>query len=184
MEAPTQRYRDLARRFREQALPHREGAVFEPATSAELAGAEEALGCRFPASYGWFQLEFDDWPQGPLDVYSVRRPQTGRYNIVGINQDERTDACSPLPPHLIAFSDNGGGDLCCFDTAALQGGECPVVWWDHEGDETQEHEVAAPSFLDWLEAELKERAEEAPGSLLDSLPHVYQQWMREWFKNK
>jgi hypothetical protein len=59
-------------------------------------------------------------------------------NIVGINLDARRHGYPLLPPHLIAFSDSRGGDLCCFDTSALAHGECPIVWWDHEGTEAQQ----------------------------------------------
>ena len=67
---------------------------------------------------------------------------------------------------------------------ALRDGECPVVWWDHELDEAQSPEEAAPSFLDWIETELRERAAEEPGSLLDNLGPMYESWMREWFKKR
>jgi hypothetical protein len=42
----------------------------------------------------------------------------------------------------------------------------PVVWWDHEGNEAQPPERAGPSFLDWLAAEVRERAAEAKWSYL------------------
>ncbi len=58
------------------------------------------------------------------------------------------------------------------------------MWWDHEQDETQQPEIAGRSFLDWLEAELKERAAEGKGSLLDSIRYVHQDWMKSWLKNK
>jgi len=182
MEAPSERYRDLARRFRALTRAPEDGA-FEPATAPEIVAAEAALGCRLPTSYRWFQLEFGSCPRGPLDVYTVTRTPDGVLDIVEINQREREDdPYPPLPPHLIAFSDTGGGDLCCFDTSATAGGECPVVWWDHEGDASQRPEPRAPSFLDWLDGELTEIAAERPGSLLDDLGHVYIQWMREWWR--
>lgn len=73
-----------------------------------------------------------------------------------------------LPPHLIAFSDSGS-DSYCFDSSASQGGECPVVWWDHQGDETQRPQRAGTSFLDWLSAEVRERAAETKWSSLRGL---------------
>jgi hypothetical protein len=181
MVNPSQRYRDVARLFRAHARP--EQAVPAPATAEELSAAERALECRFPTSYGWFQLEFGDFPHGPLDIYSVRSVEPPSVNIVGINLDARRDGYPLLPPHLIAFSDSGGGDLCCFDTSALAHGECPIVWWDHEGTEAQQPEVAGPSFLDWLEAELRERAAEEKGSLLDGARYVHLQWIRQWLRN-
>jgi hypothetical protein len=181
---PIPRYHDIARLFRAQARSGGVDVVPQPATQEELAAAEEALGCRLPDSYRWFQLEFGNPAHGPVDIYSVRTPAPSEANIVGINLDERRDAYPRLPAHLIAFSDNGGGDLLCFDSSALHAGESPVVWWDHEGDEAQRPEPAAPSFLDWLERELRERAAEPRESHLTVLPRLYMEWMRTWWRNR
>ncbi len=184
MSQPSDRYVEVARLFRDGA--HAELAT-TPATLEDVTAAQKALGCRFPESYTWFQLEFGHVPNGPLDIYSVRPAEPGVLDIIAINVEERRDANPALPAHLIAFSDSGGGDFCCFDTSALRDGECPIVWWYHDLDDGQEPEPAAPSFLDWIESELRERAaEEADekGSLLDSLGHVHRAWMSEWFKKK
>jgi hypothetical protein len=178
------RYEDIARRFRAHARSWGTDVVPRPATHEELAAAEEALGCRFPASYRSFQLEFGNAAHSPVDVYSVRTREPSERNIVGINLDERHDTYPRLPAHLIAFSDSGGGDLLCFDTLVLHDGENPVVWWDHEGDESQHPELAAPSFLDWLEQELHEMAAGREGSHLGVLPQLYLGWIRTWLKNR
>jgi hypothetical protein len=181
---PTSRYHDIADLFRAYARSEGADVVPRPATHAELTAAEEALGCQLPDSYRWFQLEFGDAAHSPIDIYSVQTPEPSGVNIVGINREEGHDAYPRLPAHLIAFSDNGGGDLLCFDTSIRHDGECPVVWWDHEGDEAQHPEPAAYSFLDWLERELDERAAEPRGSRLSMLPHVYLQWIRHWLTNR
>ena len=184
MRQPTERYVEVARLFRESAQADGQALVLAPATAEDLASAETALGCRFPASYGWFQMEFGQASSGPLDIYGVRPAEPPSLNIVDINLDERRNAQPALPVHLIAFSDSGGGDLICFDTSALENDECRVVWWDHELDADQEPEIAGPSFLDWLETELRERATEEKGSLLESMAHVHQAWLREWLKKQ
>jgi hypothetical protein len=178
------RYQDIARLFRAQARSEGADVVPRPATQEELAAAEEALGCQLPVSYRSFQLEFGDAADSPVDIYSVRTPEPSEANIVGINLDARHDLYPRLPSHLIAFSDNGGGDVLCFDTSVLHDGENPVVWWDHERDEAQHPELAASSFLDWLERELHERAAEPKGSRLAWLPDVYLGWIRTWLKNR
>jgi len=156
----------VSRRFRELAGSADCEAILEPATVEEVSAAERALGCRFPDGYRWFQLEFGDFAHGPLDIYSVRGDGLP---IVSINLDARRDGYPRLPAHLIAFSDSGSGDLCCFDTSAMAEGECPVVWWDHAGGEAQSPERAASSFLDWLAAEVRERAAEERWSYLRRL---------------
>ena len=159
--------------------------VPQPATAEEIAAAEVALSCQFPDSYRWFQLQFGDFADGPLDVYSVKPVEPPDRNIVGINLEERSEAYPPLPPHLIAFSDSGGGDLYCFDTAQREGGECPVVWWDHAADETQQPVPAGATFIDWLETELQEceaADAEAPQARLDALRTLHLSWLRDWLQ--
>lgn len=142
--------------------------VARPATAAEIAEAERSLGASLPDSFRWFQLEFGDFQHGPVDIYSVRTPEPPAINIVGINHEARTEEGPRLPAHLIAFSDNDGGDYLCFDTTRREASEYPVVWWDHDQDEDQQVQAAAPSFLDWLESELKEQAAEDRPSLRGS----------------
>jgi hypothetical protein len=184
VDKPTPRYHQIADRFRAQARSDGADLVARPATPDELAAAEQALGVQLPDSYRWFQLEFGTVAQGPVEIYGVRAPESSELNIVGINLDERRNAYPPLPAHLIAFSDNGGGDLLCFDSSARRDGECEVVWWDHEGEEGQRPEPAASSFLDWLERDLRERAAESRGPHLGYLPNLYLGWIRDWLKNR
>jgi hypothetical protein len=166
MDTPSHRYREVSRRFRELTRSQGCEDIPEPATAEEVSAAERALGYRFPDSYRWFQLEFGDFAHGPLDIYSVKGAEPP---IVGINLEARRAGYPRLPPHLLAFSESGGGDFCCFDASAMAGGECPVVWWDHAGDEAQLLERAAPSFLDWLVAEIRDRAAEEKWSYLRRL---------------
>jgi cell wall assembly regulator SMI1 len=182
-DTPSRRYHDVARFFRAYASAEKMQLVPQPASAEEIDRAERELGARFPMSYRWFQLEFGDVQDGPLDIYTGCT-EAGPYskNIVETNLKERAEAGPRLPAHLIAFSDNGGGDHLCFDTTRPEGDEYPVVWWDHELDEDQEPEDAAPSFLDWIEQELKEMAAEERPSVLDVLPNMYKQWMDKWVR--
>jgi hypothetical protein len=166
MNAPSQKYQDVIRRFRSYAAAEKMKLVGHPATAAEIEAAEGALGTRFPDSYRWFQLELGDVEQAPIDIYSVR-PEVHDYgvNIVAENQKARTELFPPLPAHLIAFSDDGGGDYVCFDTSRPEADEYPVVWWYHDLDEQQEPESAGSSFLDWIDSELREIASEPRHSL-------------------
>lgn len=127
--------------------------VPDPATDADIATAEQELGCTFPDSFKWFQKEFGAY-SGFTDIYGVKALPSPLKNIVGITMSERHECYPPLLAHLIPFSDNSGGDSYCLDTSRLMKGNCPVVFWDHEGDEKQTPEQRAAGFLDWLEEEL------------------------------
>lgn len=179
MDAPSQNYQDVTRRFRDHAAAEKMKFVAHPTTVSDIQEAERALGTQFPESYRWFQLEFGDVEWAPIDIYSVRLV-VSEYgvNIVAENQKARTEFFPPLPVHLIAFSDDGGGDYVCFDTSRQESNEYSVVWWYHDLDENQEPEEAGSSFLDWIDSELRELGAEQRGSLLDNLP--YKQWIDTW----
>ena len=180
-DTPSRRYQDVARFFRAYAAEQKMQLVPRPANVEDIDRAERELGAQFPMSYRWFQLEFGDVEHSPLDIYTVQTPQRPySKHVIETNLQERTEAGPRLPAHLIAFSDNGGGDMLCFDTTRPEDGEYPVVWWNHEMDEDQEPEDAASSFLDWIEQELKEMAAEERPSVLGVLPNIYKQWMDEW----
>ena len=153
MSQPTDRYNSVAQLFRQKALT---SFTVDPATDEEITAAEQQLGHPLPDSYKWFQKEFGNFGGAFPDIYSARVPAEGMQNIVGINFSERSDYFPRMPTHLIAFSDNSGGDSYCFDTTQFKSGKCAVVFWDHEGDEEQTPEVVAADFAEWLEEELNE----------------------------
>ena len=128
-----------------------------PAPSNEqIAEAEAQIGCKFPPSYltflalcGSYQLPYwETYWVGPSD----------RQDIVEMNQQERKDTESPLPPYLVAFFNNGMGDQVCFDTRTVDTkGECSIVFWNHDLSplENLKHlEQIAPNFAEWLMEEV------------------------------
>lgn len=132
---------------------------FNPATDQELYKAEEELSINLPESYKAFQLDLGDIDGAKLEIYSVKTPQEGMINIIGITQSERTECFPNMPSYLVPFSGNGGGDSYCFDTSKIINGECPIVFWDHTSDPEQEPEVVAVDFLEWIDSEIKWRQE-------------------------
>ena len=135
-------------------------------TDAQVAEAQRLLGVKLPPSY----LEFID-KAGLLmpcdwDLYWVGGPEmTVRRNIVVANEVERAHEDCPLPPHLIAFFDDGSTDQYCFDTREreLVDGEdpleYPVLLWDRDqGPEQADKGVVyvADDFLDWAKRSIQE----------------------------
>jgi hypothetical protein len=150
------RYEQTIKLFRDTAS---DGFSFNPATNQELSKAEKELNVNLPESYKAFQLELGDIDWAMLEIYSVKTPQEGMTNIIGITQSERTECFPNMPNYLVPFSDNGGGDSYCFDTSKITDGECPVVFWDHTSTPKQEPEVVAVDFLEWIGSEIKWRQE-------------------------
>ena len=67
---------------------------------------------------------------------------------------DRYERDIPIPLHLVPIRADGGGNLSCLDTARMQGGECPVVFWDHELSEEQVPDKEADDFASWLDEKI------------------------------
>ena len=184
MADPDARLAEVFEQFRAYARSEGVGLTPIPASPDEIAEAERALGAPLPESFRRFQREFGHLERSPCDIYAVRPADQPVLNLVAINLTERVESFPRLPAHLIAFSDSGGGDLLCFDTTRRAAEECPVVWWDHEQDEDQVPEPAAPSFLDWLQQELEELAAEPKFTPLDQAMLVAEQMLRDFFRRR
>ncbi len=109
-------------------------------TDEQLDSLEESIQLRFPPSYRAF-LKYRHFYR--LTEGGVRFEQ----HVIGRWEDTLLDAYDSWDPELIvgaglipfgseSFMDAGP---VCFDTRnRLQDGECPVVFWDHEGIGTEE----------------------------------------------
>jgi cell wall assembly regulator SMI1 len=141
------RFESLAQLMREKA-PER--SFGQGARDEEVAQCEEQLGVRLPESYKRFLREFGFalWPE---DVYGVYVGSSPGLQVMGNTETERHEVEPEMPHDLIPFSPDGWGNHYCLDTSRLVGGECPVVFWNHELDENQQPPQTHPTFLDWLE---------------------------------
>jgi hypothetical protein len=132
-----------------------------PPTADAVASAESVLGIRFPVSFVSFMQESRPM-ELPLcaEFYWVGADSLGSRHIVAANLREREDV---LPHFLVAFYNDGMGNRVCFDTRRSEGGEYPIVYWDHEleaeenlaasGHAAVNFEsagVVAASFPEWL----------------------------------
>jgi hypothetical protein len=140
-----------------------------PPTDDAVARAESDLGILFPISFVSFLRESRPM-QLPLaaQFYCISDGRHGVEDIVAANRRER-EASSPLPHFMVAFYNDGMGNQVCFDTRhPSDGGEYPIVFWDHElgADENLEASltvsrnresagIVASSFPDWIQESLK-----------------------------
>ena len=140
-------YAELSRRLREYPGRRHLG---QGATEADVSNAEAALGTKLPESYRAFLREFG-W--GGVDSWMLFGVGVGipkHLDLVHMTESERTEAHPHIPTHLIPIMNDGFGNHYCLDTSSLDGGECAVVFWDHEKGARQQPEVVAPKFDVWL----------------------------------
>ena len=149
------RWQAIVRTVRENESP----SQWNPATSAEIQRAEKALGFVFPRTYKWF-LETFGFCFWPTMIYGLGDSLPEGFSIIHVTEQERHQVEPELPLPLIPFAPDGAGNHFCLDTAQMVKEECPVVFWDHEGEEDQERVPLYPTFLDWLEHEAAEEIAE------------------------
>jgi hypothetical protein len=113
-----------------------------PASEAEIAAAEKALGVTFPKSYRTFLRHFGAGYLNCFDIFGIPGDQLWG-DVVMMNQlDNR-----PRPEHLLKFTEDVGDYGFYLDTSRIdRTGECPVVVLG-PGEEA---DVVADSFLDFL----------------------------------
>ena len=126
------------------------------ATCEQIEEAQRALGIRFPGSYIAFLRECG-WADGPdLGFYGLGSDVPPYCDLVRITRDERDQSQPEVPEHLLPVLHDGAGNHYCLDTSRMQGGECPVVFWDHEHEDgpNQVPEECGENFRSWLIQEL------------------------------
>lgn len=139
-------YEDAAERL--ASFPERD--VGRGATADEVSEAERLLGATLPSSYRTFLVDFGWGGVGDWEVFGLGEDVPPYLDLVRVTLSERTEMVPPLPERLVPFHNDGGGNLYCLNTGRSAGTECPVVFWDHEGEVGQEPPVLAESFASWL----------------------------------
>lgn len=113
---------------------------------AEIVAAEAVVG-GLPADYRLFLNQVGWAVFNGTAVWGLGKGFPYEKSFVAMTIDERADY--GLPDDLVAFSNNGAGDLLCFqkDSSGTLGGQ--VVIRLHE---TRTTEPASPSFTAWIQA--------------------------------
>jgi cell wall assembly regulator SMI1 len=119
-------------------------------TAAEVEGAEQALGIRFPRSYQTYLIRLG-WLNTPGDwFYGLGTGVPPYAELVTVTMSERTEAQPRIPSQLLPLRNDGGGNHYCLDLRRATKDEAPVVFWDHAAGEDQTPEDWSPSFTAWL----------------------------------
>lgn len=126
----------------------------DPVSEDDLSEAEGRLRTRVPTDYRNAVLQFG-LPRPTIELFDAivdrkldLRDLSDFLNpaeIVSVTEDWRDLG---LPEELFAFATDCMGNLFCFPTEAVSGGEVPVFFFDHD---ERTVEVIAPSFTRWIE---------------------------------
>lgn len=138
---------------------HVAGKQRVPASDADIESAEKTLGVALPNSYKHFlkQMGLSFWPDY---IYGLGAGVLDGLNVVKVTEEERNLLEPPLQHNLVAISPDGWGNNFCLDTSLPVDGECPVVFWNHEKESDQVPEIVGATFVDWLEALIRETLDE------------------------
>jgi cell wall assembly regulator SMI1 len=122
------------------------------ASDREISDAEHVLGVRFPEDYKFFLSRFG-WAEIGCDIlYGLGTDAPYGHSVVKNAVSERHEAQPHIPHHLVPIMNDGAGNNYCLDTLRFHGGECPVVFWDHEhpNGSNQVPIDVAQSFGQWI----------------------------------
>lgn len=150
-------YEDVSERLR--SLPDKE--VGQGATDEAIRQAERELGVTFPDGYRAFLRDFG-WGGFGFELFGLGPGVPRHLDLIHITLSERTEPFIRIPHHLVPIMNDGGGNHYCLDTASMRGGECPVVFWDHELSEDQVPSKDADAFASWLDERIDIELEELP----------------------
>jgi antitoxin YobK len=152
--------------LRQRIIALQDKAFGKGATTEEIAAAQAALGVRFSRTYEQFLREYGwarighQWlsPYSCLaiGVCGLGSDVPSHLELVRMTVVERTEQELALPFYLVPIMADGGGNHYCLDTARMENGECPIVFWSHEADEGQIPQVKSLSFDSWLIAMIDE----------------------------
>lgn len=131
------------------------------ASEEEIGAAERALGLTFPKNYRAFLRRFGWGGAEGLEVYGLGRDVPSYLDVVALTQSERTEMTPRLRDGLLPILNDGFGNHYCLDLTRVRGDDCPVVLWDHTQGAAEVPEEVSGSFVDWILAEIDERAADA-----------------------
>lgn len=125
--------------------------------SPNVARIEKDLGAKLPASYRAFLVKAGWIDAAGLTVRGLGSPKDKHLDVVRVTKSERAFEF-PMPRELVPIADDGRGGYWCLDTARFKGGECPVVYRDHEliWDSKYRDERDSASFAAFLKREVDE----------------------------
>jgi hypothetical protein len=136
-------------------------AIVVAPTREQIAQAEAELEFKFPPDFLIFLEKAGSYAFEYWETYWVGDESLEWRNIVKVNRSERENADLALPAFLVAFHNDGCGNLLCFDTRQrATHGDYPIVFWDHErtADENLEDMIpVANTFSEWLMQEVGAR---------------------------
>lgn len=116
----------------------------------EVDDAERLLDVVFGNSYRSFLIDFGWINVGSFELYGLGADIPPYLDVVKETLWERIESGMPLPHHLIPISNTGGGDHYCLDSSRVIAGECPIVFYGHELDASQQPSTVAADFGTWL----------------------------------
>lgn len=125
------------------------------ATTEEIADCEHELGVRFVGSFADYLQTYGWLSVGANDVYGLGANIELWRRLKEVTLSERTEMHPPLPPHLVAFHNDGFGNHACLDTRNVIDDEHGVVFWNHDAGPDQTPQPIAVSFADWLRQLIK-----------------------------
>lgn len=111
---------------------------------------EQNLMVKLPDSYKAFLRVFDGGQFNFGRMHCITDKGAGWHDL--IQQLENFFTYHPIlgVRSLFPFGSSYGGDVYCFDLGRMKDGECPVLEFDHEGNDDQELKLVGKDLASWI----------------------------------
>lgn len=126
----------------------------------DIEQLEQSLMVTLPDSYKAFLRVFDGGQFNFGRMHCITEKGAGWHDLV--QQLENFFTYHPIlgVRGLFPFGSSYGGDVYCFDLSKMKDGECPVLEFDHEGDDDQELKLVGNDLASWLSNSYKDFEED------------------------
>lgn len=123
---------------------------------ADISNLEQSLAIKLPESYKAFLRLFDGGQFNFGRIHCITENGAGWHDF--IQQLENFFTYHPIlgVRGLLPFGSSYGGDVYCFDLNQMKDGECPVMKFDHEGDDDQQLRLVGSDLCAWINGAYRE----------------------------
>lgn len=128
---------------------HENVGMGTPVGDTEIDEAQAALEIDFPLQLKSYLKAFGHLEIGHNEIYGLGSDIPDYLSLVKETLAERKTFRPYIPAHLLPIQNDGSGNHYCLDLSSNQE-DPPIVFWSHEGDESQIPEEVSATFTSWL----------------------------------
>lgn len=123
----------------------------EPVGTQLIDDFEKKFNIKLPNDYRFFLSKHNGATLLGTSIYGIL-PKDSSNSLEGNYIFEHNEVGNEMYAYLVPFSPDGGGNHYCFDSRFHNQESCPVVFWQHDYNYSEDDmpEVTNESFVSWV----------------------------------